>query len=405
MSTIFPKEIIDNTQEKNFSRNSVTTRIIYLSVLVFLVTVLALLPVIKVDVGIRSQGILRPVTEVVVLRAPVSGPLERLHVRDNQYIEKGELYAELGSPELTGRIRYNRRQREKLRQQLDDLDILLTADATGLFDSANPATLKYQQQLMEFRQQMLNKSNAVDRLTRILNREKYLYEKNATTASSLEDARHELGEMRGAYRLMLQQQRNRWAAVRTTKESELSDLESRFELMYKERELYQIRAPVTGTVQNISGINQNSFIYHNQILGEISPDTLLVAEIHVSPRDIGLLKTGMPVRMQIDAYNYHQWGVVNGVVTSISGDIRVNGDQLYFRVLCIPDTDHLKLPNGVRGDLKKGMTFQARFIMSRRSLFQLLYDKVDDWLNPARNPQQQTGSNHSFTTTGYESQR
>jgi HlyD family secretion protein len=40
--------------------------------------------------------------------------------------------------------------------------------------------------------------------------------------------------------------------------------------------------------------------------------------------------------------------------------------------------------NGVKGNLKKGMTFQARFILTKRSLFQLLYDKADDWMNPAR---------------------
>jgi len=31
---------------------------------------------------------------------------------------------------------------------------------------------------------------------------------------------------------------------------------------------------------------------------------------------------------------------------------------------------------------KKGMTLQARFIVTKRSLWQLLYDKVDDWANP-----------------------
>ena len=31
---------------------------------------------------------------------------------------------------------------------------------------------------------------------------------------------------------------------------------------------------------------------------------------------------------------------------------------------------------------KKGMTVQARFIVARRSFWQLLFDKVDNWLNP-----------------------
>jgi hypothetical protein len=32
--------------------------------------------------------------------------------------------------------------------------------------------------------------------------------------------------------------------------------------------------------------------------------------------------------------------------------------------------------------LKKGMSFRARFVVSRRSLWQLLFDRLDDWVNP-----------------------
>ena len=39
--------------------------------------------------------------------------------------------------------------------------------------------------------------------------------------------------------------------------------------------------------------------------------------------------------------------------------------------------------NEYKGLLKKGMNFSAHFIIARRSLFELLYDKVDDWVNPA----------------------
>ena len=47
------------------------------------------------------------------------------------------------------------------------------------------------------------------------------------------------------------------------------------------------------------------------------------------------------------------------------------------------DEKHLKLNNGVKGELKKGMTFTSRFLITERTLYQLLYDKVDDWVNPA----------------------
>jgi HlyD family secretion protein len=53
-----------------------------------------------------------------------------------------------------------------------------------------------------------------------------------------------------------------------------------------------------------------------------------------------------------------------------------------FKVKCSLDVDHLKLKNGYKGYLKKGMNFTARFSVAERSLYQLLFDKVDDWINP-----------------------
>jgi HlyD family secretion protein len=42
----------------------------------------------------------------------------------------------------------------------------------------------------------------------------------------------------------------------------------------------------------------------------------------------------------------------------------------------------MTLKNGYNAQLKKGMTFSIRFMVVRRTLFQLLYDKMDNWLNP-----------------------
>ena len=48
------------------------------------------------------------------------------------------------------------------------------------------------------------------------------------------------------------------------------------------------------------------------------------------------------------------------------------------------DRDYLQLKNGRTDKLKKGMTVNAHFMITRRSLFDLLYQKMDDWVNPAR---------------------
>lgn len=124
-------------------------------------------------------------------------------------------------------------------------------------------------------------------------------------------------------------------------------------------------------------------VYDNQHIAEISPDGDIVCICYVSPGDIGMIKTGLQVLIQVDALKYTEWGLVKARITDISDDFIVDeGHSAYFRVECKPERNYLLLKNSVVAELKKGMTFNARIVITRRSLFNLLFDKMDDWLNP-----------------------
>jgi HlyD family secretion protein len=86
--------------------------------------------------------------------------------------------------------------------------------------------------------------------------------------------------------------------------------------------------------------------------------------------------------MQVDAYNYNEWGLLTGKVSSISSDVFMDNKQPYFKIRCQLDQHSLQLKNGYQGKIKKGMTIQAHFHVAKRSIYQLLYDKTDNWLNP-----------------------
>jgi len=116
------------------------------------------------------------------------------------------------------------------------------------------------------------------------------------------------------------------------------------------------------------------------------PDSMLYAEINVSQRNIGYITKDMPVNIQISSFNYNEWGSVSGKVTEISSDFiaNVSGNNVCYKVKCSLDKNHLLRKNGVKGWLKKGMSVSAHFRITRRSLFDLLYQKMDDWVNPSQ---------------------
>jgi HlyD family secretion protein len=380
---LFPKEIIESTQESNFSKHSIRSKIIFATILLFLIGAICVLPLIKVDVGVRSQGLIRPTTEVITITSPVSGNLKTLNVSESSTIQEGHIFATIDAPHLHERLRFNQLRQHQIALFIKDLDFLLQADSLELIREVDLQSPKYQQNCIECRQKLLNQDHEVSQIKRRLEREQFLVDKDAVSRITLDETRFSLTSAFNQYKMIIEQQRNQWKSDEIRLNNELDQLQSEETQMVEELSQYEIRSPITGTVQNKAAVFQNSFVYANQVLGEISPDTSLIAEVFINPRDIGFLREGMEARFHIDAYNYNQWGVAYGEIKKISNDVIMNDGQPLFRIQCTLDQTYLELENGFRGDLKKGMTLQARFIITRRSLFQLLYDSAEDWLNPS----------------------
>ena len=118
----------------------------------------------------------------------------------------------------------------------------------------------------------------------------------------------------------------------------------------------------------------------------VNPDSTLYAEINVSTRNIGYIAKNMPVNIQIGSFNHNEWGKISGKVTEISSDFMTDasGNNVFYKVKCSMDKNYLLRKNGIKGVLKKGMSVSAHFRITKRSLFDLLFQKMDDWANPVQ---------------------
>jgi membrane fusion protein, peptide pheromone/bacteriocin exporter len=386
---IFPAAIVENSQESNFSRHNVRLRVLNWVILALVIICIITLPFIEVEVGLRGQGMIRPVTEFVQITSPVSGNLKEFRASENLPVNKGEPIAIIEAPQIDEQLRYINRLITELNTYQNDLHYLLTLDLNQLTIQPELQSEKYHHSFLQFHHNQINLKQEMNHHERELSRQTVLRERELSSRVQFEEAEFYYQQAQTNYKLAIEQQRNRWKAELLEVRLELEENQYQLTQLKQELELYTIRSPVTGTIQNLAPVQQQSFIHLNQVLGEITPDTSLVAAVFVAPKDIGLLSTGMPVKLNIDAYNHNEWGTLDGSVIDISGDILVVDQQPVYRVLCAISQTYLTLSNGYRGELKKGMSFQARFIITERSLFQLLFDNIDDWLNPFWNSDQQ----------------
>ena len=124
-----------------------------------------------------------------------------------------------------------------------------------------------------------------------------------------------------------------------------------------------VLAPISGEIIQSSDIQTGSIVSPGQKIAEISPEGELVATCFVKPADIGLIHEKQKVKIQVDAFNYNEWGMLQGDIIDISDDMIIeNGSTAYFRIKCKPEKTFLSLKNGYKADIKKGMSLNTRIV-------------------------------------------
>jgi HlyD family secretion protein len=178
-------------------------------------------------------------------------------------------------------------------------------------------------------------------------------------------------------------QKSLWQNDLAMRKNDAANLLADFEQCMVELSNRIVLAPISGEIIQSSDIQKGSIVSTGQKIAEISPDGELVATCYVKPADIGLIHENQHVRIQVDAFNYREWGMLEGTIIDISDDIIIeSSSSAFFRIKCKPGQTFLSLKNGIKAPVKKGMSLNARIVVIRRSLFNLLFDKADKWFNP-----------------------
>ena len=356
-----------------------SNQIIYTTTLATIVALLVMLPIIKVPVSIKSTGVFQSSIEKTELIVPVNGRLIKYSLADNKKLKQGDtlLAIDAGLPKQQDALVESRKT--QIRQFLADISNLLSFRG----NSSSLQTGQYLASWQQYIQELGNAGIARRQAGNSFARYNKLYQNRVLTQAEYEKYKFELEQAESAYHMVQTKYKTQWQTEANNYRNEQRQLSGQQAELDEQKKQYVLRAPVNGSVQNLAGLQNGAYVFANQKIGEVSPDAGLVAYCYINPADIGLIRKGQEVYFQVNAYNYNQWGLAIGKVLDIADDIVVlNGNQPAFKVRCQINRDFLVLKNGYKGYLKKGMNFTARFKVTNRSLFQLLYDKVDDWVNP-----------------------
>ena len=375
---LFPFPLVAGV-EGLYARHSRKGRSIYLTLVLGLLAAGVCLPLVEVEVNSQSRGILRPAAKLAPVTSPVGGRVTYADLREDRAVCTGDTLLTISTAELAGDADHLLERRRELRRSLADL-AKLSATEPGAADQL--LTAVYQQDQRDYLRLRDELELKLTHARRHLVRQTELLETGSVARMDHEQAVYDVDLLEGQLRQLAQRRDHQWAQDRQRLRREVADVERSLAQNRERSRQYVVTAPADGHLTQTGGLLPGAYVGAGQLLGQISPDGQLRVEAYVSPADIGLLREGLPVRLQLDAFNYNQWGLARATLTEIGRDVTEVEGQAAFRVICTLHDPELRLRNGYVGTLRKGMTLTAHFTLTRRSLFQLLHDKLDDWFNP-----------------------
>ena len=364
-----------NTLENLIAKNKTKSISIYLVVVLAIAVFITLLPVIKVDISSQSRGIIRSKTDNVPVTSAVSGKIVALKLKNNALVQKGDTLLIISKENLESEKQLNDTIYKTNETILQDLEMVLK----GKF---NLQTSLIREEYYKYTTQKAELQSKVAQAQINYNRYKTLFEKGVIAKAEFEKYQFDLQFAKQALNSFVKQQMANWQNKKNELTLQLKNITGSNNKLNIEAQNYVVIAPITGTIENFNGVQAGSILNASQPIAQISPVDNLVVESTVSPNDIGLIKPNQKVKFQLDAFNYNQWGLLTGKVIDIDKNITLQENQAFFKVRCALDSKELKLKSGYKTQVSKGMTLTTRYIITRRSLFDLLFDKVDDWLNP-----------------------
>jgi multidrug resistance efflux pump len=377
---LLPPEWLENSIESYIYQQTTHSQRIYWVALIVVLAAFISLPFIYVDISVQGNGVVRPVAEKTEIKAPVTELVDSVYIREGATVNKGDVILTFRASHSDYKIAYQSNRLTDYESHLADLNYLAKGQKPPAFSS--PVR---RQQYTYYIKRRAELSTSVVQTEREYYRNKSLFEKKIISEEEYEKYYYQYESRKNELVSFTESQLSSWQTDLNVYRNSRNEMNSSLKQEVKDKDLYVVQSPVSGTVDQFSGIYRGSSIQAGQLLAVVSPDSTLCFEVYVSPRDIGYIDVDMPVNVQVSSFNYNEWGTIGGRVKEISSDFLTDSQgNAYYKVKCDMEKDHLELKNGRKGKLKKGMTVSVHFMITRKSLFNLLYQRLDDWVNPAR---------------------
>lgn len=192
--------------------------------------------------------------------------------------------------------------------------------------------------------------------------------------NSLAESQHQLQSTTATRNAFIQQWLAQTSQELVTARNQRDAAVQQLEKATRHKDLVHLTAPEDAVVLSLAKLSVGSVLKEGDPLVNLAPlGSPVEVEAQILPRDVGFLRTGDPVRVKLDAFDYTIHGMADGTVRWISeGSFSTDPDTgqpmpPYYKVrVALTRVDLRNVPPGFR--LIPGMTLQADVDIGTRSL-------------------------------------
>ena len=316
----------------------------------------------KTDEIIIVSGKIIPTGEVSTIKMPSTGIIKEILVGEGEKVLKDQILLKLDT-------RSNEQRDQTLKEEITFKENQLTS----LRD-------EFDEFIKNSKKGFISLNNNIDLQNSILEKYENLVKLGAVPELQYLDRKSNLISLKTEKDNLIkdfESNKSKYIQKLDVINSELSDLKGRL----AENNLVLInkivKSPIDGTVFDLKPKNIDYSAQATETILKVVPYGDLEARLEVPSSDIGFVKEGMDVDINIDSYPSSDFGVLKAVIKSIGSDAlkpdsSENRQFFSFPVSADLNDQFLELKKGRKLDLKVGMTLQANIKLRKVSYLQLL---------------------------------
>lgn len=329
----------------------------------------------KIDEVVSVQGQLQSVGGSLAIKSPVGGKVAEVFFDDGAMVREGQLL-----------LRFDTRQaadEQSTLKKLIELEEQSLESRLSMIDS--------QQAMLETRRNVLEKKLKTKET--IIKELEFLAAEGGFQRLTLLEKKDQNLELQAQLTQVTEQQSQLKLQANELKvDSNKNVSQMRNRLLQAELKLqYQnVVAPTDGIVFNPK-VQPAAVLSAGETLLTLVPQGDLFAEVFVSNRDIGFVKTGQIAKVRVDAFPFTRYGELEGRVSHIgAGALEPDSIQNFYR---FPLRLTLNRPylesQDVRIPLRSGMAISANLKLRDKRVISLISDLLVDQTDSIRQIRQQ----------------